>query len=160
MPLDIFYQPYLSHFYTNVEVAREHQVSLQSLQAEGRLTGYGMEFYPNSVIYTDLYTTVTSFSSAAGARTDLATRIASLRSGLTGQKNFSPSTACWRSVKRLPGRFRFACRHQHAGPHRGRARRVRVFRTLRLHRRNHPARRDDRGHAPLAQIMDHRIQAG
>jgi hypothetical protein len=79
LPDSGYYQPYLRHWYTDEEVARERGVSLSSLQPLGRIASYGTEFFARSREVNDIYISVTSYSAQTGARQDMVARMKVLR---------------------------------------------------------------------------------
>lgn len=79
LPTDGYFDSYLSHWFTNEEAARIRNVSLDSLVTRGRIIAYETDFYVLSPEYTDVYCSVTAFTSPAGAQADMSDRLIHFR---------------------------------------------------------------------------------
>jgi hypothetical protein len=91
LPTTGSYRPYLSHWYSNEETAREDNVSLSSLQAAGRIVSYGVEFYPYSRDVTDIYSVISAFGTSEEARAFFQARFPVLEQAgqsVPGEHNF------------------------------------------------------------------------
>jgi hypothetical protein len=82
LPPSGFYSPYLHHWYTAKEVARENLTSAKQfnldpalLDAPGRQISYGVDFYVSSRAMDDLFSNIISFDTAANAQANVASRL-------------------------------------------------------------------------------------
>lgn len=88
LPKDIYFQPQLSHYYTNDETARERGVSLQTIAATGRIAGYAVEYFPWDAALTDLYSSVAAFRTPAEAQADTLSRLKQLEQTYASSDNY------------------------------------------------------------------------
>jgi hypothetical protein len=79
LPTTGFYLPYLHHWYSNEESARESNVSVASLQTAGRVVSYGVDYYASSRDFSDIYSAITEFGTAAQAQAFYQARLQVLR---------------------------------------------------------------------------------
>src|SRR5207302_7829535 len=85
LPTSGFYLPTLAHWYTNVETARERGVSLSSLQAQGRLIVYGVDFSARSRDVADVYSSVAAYKTPGNSFSELQQRFRVIRQDLSQQ---------------------------------------------------------------------------
>lgn len=86
LPADGFYDATVHHWLRNEELARLRNVSVESLQARGRIISYESEYTVSSFTVNDLYTAVAAFTTPSGAQAEMKDRIGVYRSTYSDPK--------------------------------------------------------------------------